>query len=477
MTCPNGALDASCFGLAVCPDFSTCDLDANSLDVINTGTGQGVSVTKTAFTITSPSPYGYAITLGDSGVLNNKVGPMKVYANTLTLDGAVTTLLRTLSGTLTLQTGLSSITNHIILNTLAGQVQISSASHVIISSASGVIQATAGSSSIVMQNSGLSTLSATTFIGNAANFTLYDSISASQWFKSDPTQSYECPMVGTTLTSTLLRTSVGFGTDIVMAVGTRLLSRNTDGLVEMTGINLYCNHLIKTTDASPLQLQEDTNSTVDIRGAIVNNDLAVPAVRFTDIDGVDFQGTPIRDSFGGGLFVDDAIGLRLRDNTTLSTSIIAPVFPTTMVTIIGDLNVTGSIYADGSILSAGSCCVSDLRAKENIVDVAPSDDLATVLSFPRRVSFRYKDEYQRVDRSVKNETYNGFIAQELEDRFPTIVNHQNKMRLASGEVLEDFRTLTLQNMVPYLVGAIKALNDEIHHLKRELKTLRESDKR
>ena len=47
MTCPGGALDATCFGLSVCPDFSTCDLAARSLTLYS-------GVPFTFFTVGSP---------------------------------------------------------------------------------------------------------------------------------------------------------------------------------------------------------------------------------------------------------------------------------------------------------------------------------------------------------------------------------------------------------------------------------------
>jgi hypothetical protein len=115
-----------------------------------------------------------------------------------------------------------------------------------------------------------------------------------------------------------------------------------------------------------------------------------------------------------------------------------------------------------------SCCTSDIRVKQGVINVLPQDDLQTVLSFPRRVAFAYTNEYKETNTHFsRNLTYNGFIAQELESDFPTLVTKSpHPVKLKNGKVIDSLLSVDLNQAVPYLVGAIQALYEEQQQLKR-----------
>jgi hypothetical protein len=112
--------------------------------------------------------------------------------------------------------------------------------------------------------------------------------------------------------------------------------------------------------------------------------------------------------------------------------------------------------------------VSDARVKRNVTEVSSASDLRRVLQLPRRVSFRYTDEFRKTDPRARDAVYDGYIAQELEaSGFDIMVNKRKSMRLANGRELADFRTIELERLVPYLVGAIQELHKEIAQLKAQ----------
>jgi hypothetical protein len=224
-----------------------------------------------------------------------------------------------------------------------------------------------------------------------------------------------------------------------------------------------CGQLITTTGTT-LQLQNNTATRLlDVQAVITNSD-PLYGVTFIDVtSGVNFQDTAIHNELGaaGPLVCDDQEGLSLTANNTLYVNTVSPVLGAT-VTVQGDLYVTGAVSA------AGSCCTSDERVKRNVTTVAPASDLETVLSLPPRVSFHYTDDYLAVERHADRGQYSGFIAQQLERVVPRAV-YETKLQKTSGfpDGIADFRHVSMDALVPYLVGAIKELHAELQELKQK----------
>jgi hypothetical protein len=549
MSCPGGALAPNCFGLATCPDFSTCDLSANSLTVQNPSTLQGLIVTKTNFTISSPIPFTNSFTAGDSSILNQKLLSWTQYAVTTTIDAQTTLFLRALDGTINIQTGIASPSNNIFIESLAGQIIVAAASGAAISTTTGTVGIIAGQATQYLDTSGgVYTGQGVIMSLNSPNITLRDNVNSLNWLRTDPTQSYTCPLSGTALVPDLTRVSTTFGGDVVFSSTSRLLSLSPSGRLETVGLSLYCNASIISSDGGPLALGENATTVIDIRGGIGNSGGLIPNVFSQGVLVIDTIGLIIDTTAGNSSSKLFTNGIQSVDNTTLlvyspttfigSTTFTAPegitindgLGPSTSrvytnaidavddtkvtvytnlviddnsvgtstsrlstngiqttdgtsvifynnVEIRGNLLVSGAGGLGGATLmvptgtitaSGGSCCVSDKRVKQNVTEVSSESDLQRILDLPRRVSFKYTDEFQKTDPSARDIVYDGYIAQELEQSgFDMMVNKHSEMRLSNGEVLKDFRTIQLERLVPYLVGAIQELHKEIEQLKKQ----------
>jgi hypothetical protein len=210
-------------------------------------------------------------------------------------------------------------------------------------------------------------------------------------------------------------------------------------------------------------------------------------VQISDSNGLDLRSTPLFNSEGGGINVTDLTGLRINNgnNSNTSTSFLAvnqitsvrPANDTLFITA-PTVFVTGAIHATGNISSDSSCCTSDIRVKQNLRPVLPKEDLETVLAFPRRVSFQYTDDYKATNSYLsRNLTYNGFVAQEMEQAgFHTMVNKAwRPVELKkSGKVIHELMSLDLAQAIPHLIGAVQALYEEQKKLKKLV--LRQSKK-
>lgn len=487
MSCPGGALDTNCFGLAVCPDFSTCDLAANTLSVLDGATSAGMYISYLNVSVLSPAPNSVVVTLGSSSALDNRLSALNVYATTTTLDALSFLQLRSLAGPLTIQTGNSASSNHINIETLAGRIIGTGQTGVSFTSISNAIQLTASAATLSLANAGQSVLSGTNVSLVSQYTTMVDPLTNTTWFKSNPDNSYQCPGSGTALIPLNTSTCVQLETDLIMASAKRILSLSADGLVTTSGLKLYCNEVIITNSGNPLVLQTNLSTMVDIRGTIFNGGSSA-AVTFNDLNGANFQNTPIFDAGGSGVLINDNIGLRLDNGAGPSTSKLfvndissLSAGANNMAITAATLDIYANVIVHGTIDSAGSggpgtgvvsasgggaCCTSDERVKRDIVSVAPHEDLQRILQLPRRVAFRYNDAYLETVPGTKNITHASFIAQELErSGFDTVVQKHSEIRLRNGETITDLRTIRLDMLVPYLVGAVQALSAEVNELK------------
>lgn len=463
MTCPGGALDASCFGLTgACPDFSACYLRALGLS-LNSSNPLVIPLLQVGM----GNDAGVAI-VNMGAYPSNPISTFTVYANqSCSIRSLQTTLdltaifanafLQSIGGT-TVRTFVES----------TGQVGITGEVGVSISAPVGNVMISAGSTNMIL-NQALDTLTISTSntTHTTGDWRLFRSAGV-PWMETRSWESLTCGTAGPLVPSA--STSIRFAHDQVQVSGTTLVTDHPSGLLSMAGINL-CGDLLKTAGPT-LRLQSGTAiKTLDIQAVITNSDPGY-AVTIINGEGVNFQDTAIHNELGvpGPLVCDDVEGLSLIANSTLFVNTIRPVNATAngTVYIIGDLNVTGTIYGAVAVDSP-SCCTSDLRAKTNISRVDTRTDLETILSVPDRVSFQYTPAYQASDKSVDGGEYSGFIAQELEEVIPRAVRQTKHM--LDGEMVEDFRRVTLDRMVPYLVGAVKELYKQNMELREELTKL------
>jgi hypothetical protein len=343
----------------------------------------------------------------------------------------------------------------------SGRVTVSAPVSADLIASGGVATVAAGSTQIQLTATTNSiTASATAMNFTTTDFTVFRQLSV-PWFSTQSTQSLTCAPVITPL-AVSASTSILMSNDLIQQAGTTWMSTDTNGgLLRVSGLDL-CGYQIKTTGPT-LQLQDNTaTDLLDIRATIINAD---PAYGVTIIDvalGANFQDTPIHNELGtnGPLVCDDTEGFSMTTNNTLFANLMAPVSGPTVT-------IQGNLYVSGSVSAAGACCTSDERVKRNVRAVDPESDLHTVLSLPRRVSFEYTPEYLAVEPHATKGAYSGFIAQELERVVPRAV-YETTQTLSPSVTLEDFRHVSMDALVPYLVGAIKQLSAEIQELKQKI---------
>jgi len=123
-------------------------------------------------------------------------------------------------------------------------------------------------------------------------------------------------------------------------------------------------------------------------------------------------------------------------------------------TLNGYYNTSGNWYKGDNTISWS--ITSDVRIKENIVDVANGLDIIKAL---RPVEFDYK-------KNKKHEI--GFIAQEYEQVLPSQV-YEDTATEEDAQYVEDGKVKVIsQNLTPYLVKAIQELSAEVNALKAKL---------
>lgn len=107
------------------------------------------------------------------------------------------------------------------------------------------------------------------------------------------------------------------------------------------------------------------------------------------------------------------------------------------VLITSDLIVTGSIYN-----------TSDERLKENISKI--NDESIDNLFTLNPIIFSYKNEF-------KKQTHYGVLAQEVEKKFPELVEDNN---------ISGYKTVNYQELIPIMLAKMKKMQNEIDELKQ-----------
>ena len=113
-----------------------------------------------------------------------------------------------------------------------------------------------------------------------------------------------------------------------------------------------------------------------------------------------------------------------------------------------------SLRGDGNAILAGTLTQSsDGRLKKNI---QPINNASQKIDQIRGVYFNWKDEHHSQNKQI------GFVAQEIEEVFPELVNADSK----------GFKSVAYANMSAVLVEAIKEQNQRINTLERELSEIK-----
>jgi hypothetical protein len=129
------------------------------------------------------------------------------------------------------------------------------------------------------------------------------------------------------------------------------------------------------------------------------------------------------------------------------------------ITIGNVSNPTGySLWVQGNAWSTGAFLSSDVRYKKNISTIENSLDKLMKI---RGTSFEFRtDEFK--DYQFAKGVQFGFIAQELEEVFPEVVKTE----------INGYKSVNYSSMIPVLLEAIKAQQNQIDELKKEITLLK-----
>jgi hypothetical protein len=157
-------------------------------------------------------------------------------------------------------------------------------------------------------------------------------------------------------------------------------------------------------------------------------------------------GTPTLTNYGGSIpgpnsyakqfYQNDANSITWFYTTNNNTKTLTPIVQNSSLNVY----IPGNLTVQGQILNP-----SDIQWKENIIDIA-NEDIEKVLDLEPK-KYHFKDDL------CKKEHY-GFIAQDLEGLFPTLVEE------VSGK-----KHVNYLEFIPLMIAKMKQMQEEINHLK------------
>lgn len=120
--------------------------------------------------------------------------------------------------------------------------------------------------------------------------------------------------------------------------------------------------------------------------------------------------------------------------------------PDEAMTIHGNMRLTGHMTQP-----------SDMRAKENIQEIDPKNQLQNVAKL-RIYKYNYKEEYaDQVGIPPENRQDTGVLAQEIKEVLPDAVQETGDVVLSNGETIENFLVVNKDRIFMENVGAVKEL--------------------
>lgn len=516
-TCEDGAqIGYSCLTGVTCPNTTSCDLQAQSL-ILTGGSPTGLVVG-------GVDDFGGEVIMGDSAdytgsfpypTYTNILSRIQTFAFVLQLEGLGSTALTARQGDLLLA-AIQNDTSSIYM-TSSGSIQITSRTGITIQDiVNGDIFLSTTSPGAIIQ--GLSTGGYIFGTGpwNISTSQFVLGTGTSNWFRTN-TNSYFCngvPQDGDSGTNALF-----VDVDLVMRNGGDILTNSYTGVIRLgpVGIEL-CGGLLVSSTGTPLQLQDDPAAAeIDMRGTIINGDNTQPVGSGTVVgavyfgDDVEVGGDLVIDGFlnitGGfslsGDVVVDSLTTTVGDVTSAADVVATGNFMTStgdFITTSGDVTasagtitgndgqfttatigvigmdaagaITGVVSINGNTITAGpgTCCTSDERVKEHIRPLNPFESLYKMLSL-KPVEYRFKQDYLKADKWVKDHVYTGFLAQDVRHIVSHAVSTVNRTIHGIGHI-PDFHQLHKEELVPIATGAIHALHELHQSSKQTIETLR-----
>jgi hypothetical protein len=117
---------------------------------------------------------------------------------------------------------------------------------------------------------------------------------------------------------------------------------------------------------------------------------------------------------------------------------------------IGTSNPTESLHVIGNIMATGNIVPSDSNIKNDIARIMSGPALDSI-SHIDAFTFKYREDPLQKQHA-------GFLAQNVEQHLPILVSQTNN----------DTKTVSYQEMIPYMVEAIKDLRQQINELRQQI---------
>lgn len=119
----------------------------------------------------------------------------------------------------------------------------------------------------------------------------------------------------------------------------------------------------------------------------------------------------------------------------------------------GTINTVATISPTGVFTATTLAETSDIRMKENILDVEPSYSLSKLLRIDiKEYNYIFDKEHRHV----------GVLAQSIKEILPEVV------QIEKSHGLDDFHSVQYTGLVPHLINCIKELSKEIENIKSKL---------
>jgi hypothetical protein len=129
--------------------------------------------------------------------------------------------------------------------------------------------------------------------------------------------------------------------------------------------------------------------------------------------------------------------------------IISPENKSKNVLIPQDLYVNNDLYVENNIYN-----LSDRNKKTNIQDISYADNLNVLKLKPK--TFQYLKTDEDINEIVEiKKTHYGFIAQDVEEIFPELVNNS----------IQGYKNVNYIELIPIMISKIQEMQNEIDNLK------------
>lgn len=291
---------------------------------------------------------------------------------------------------------------------------------------------------------------------------------------SDPAffSSYDNSLFCPSGTTNAFRSATRFADDLVLELGSSIISANPDRFLRLGPGVEACNGVFRSS-GTVMQLQDDTaTKTIEVRGKFTNSEAATPITFYSPSGGADFANTPIFDSDGELDIIGNA---KITGATDFggTADFNGDVNSISGVTRLGTLSfqsstITNSAFSlqinsgvttfSGNVNCAGGLCICDMRTKRNVSKISKEDSLRIILN-TSPIEYQLEPWFEDAKDITPGTIFRGFSAQRAQKDIPQSVAVMN--HTVGDHHFDDLLNLKKGEFVPDLIGSIHALHSMI----------------